>query len=456
MAPPEPIRTVAAASAYLEGLINVEKQRSVSYTRFGLGAIDGLMQRLEEPHRGLRVVHVAGSKGKGSTALLTEALLRGVGMHVGTFTSPHLERWTERFRIDGAEVDDDLLAAAVDRLAPHVDAMREANPSEAPSWFDATTAAALLLFREAEVDCAILEVGLGGRLDSTNVVTPRVTCITAIELEHTQLLGDTTGAIAGEKAGILKPGVPAVVGALDADAMAVVETRAAEVHAPLVRLGRDFHVEVLERSADGLQLRLRDDPLVVELRLPVLGEHQAGNAALALACARRVRDTDDPPLADSAACSLAGATLPGRLELLRRAPWILVDSAHTARSAAELARVIRGLPHHRTRLVLSISEGKDADSILAHLLPLADEVTMTRAEPLRSLAPDDVARTARAAAPDLDVRVVPNPHLALRAAAEGLAADDLLCVAGSIYLAGIGRRVLRDADPAARVAVTRR
>jgi dihydrofolate synthase/folylpolyglutamate synthase len=436
-----------AASAYLAGLINVEKERNAPYSRFDLEPIRRLMARLGDPQTNLSVIHLAGSKGKGSTGLMTEALLGAAGERVGTFTSPHLERWSERFRIDGREVAGELLAEAVGRIAPHIDALREADPSRAPSFFDALTATALLLFSEAKVDRCVFEVGLGGRLDSTNVLTADVTCITSIELEHTQQLGDTLAEIASEKAGILKPGVPAVIGNLRAEALEVVEKRAQEIGAPLARLGRDFDLEVLDRDLEGQAIRLTDGSMSVDVRIAVLGSHQAHNAALALACvARAPGAVRGEPLVEAAERGFAAARLPGRIELIGRSPWLLVDSAHTNASAAALVAVLRRIPRRRSHLVVSISAGKDADAILGQLLPEVDAVTVTRAEPVRSLSPSEVAVAIRAASPGVSVRVVPNPHLALRAARDELGAEDLLCVAGSIYLAGIARRVFGDAD----------
>jgi dihydrofolate synthase/folylpolyglutamate synthase len=419
----------------------------VPYERLGLEPIRRLLERLGDPQRGLRVIHVAGSKGKGSTALFVEAICRAAGERVGTFTSPHLERWTERFRLDGREVTGERLAAAVARLRPHIDALRAAGRASAPTFFDATTAAALLLFDEARVDRVVLEVGLGGRLDSTNVVDPAVTCVTSIELEHTDKLGSSLAEIAREKAGVLKPGVPSVAGDLPAPARAVLTDRAREVGTEVAWLGTDFDVEVRSSRPEGLALRLRDGPVAVDAKVPVLGVHQAANAALALACARRARVACDADLAEAAERGLAVAELPGRIEAVGRSPWLLVDGAHTAVSARALARVLASLPRRRSRLVLSISAGKDMSSILEALLPEADEVTVTRAEPVRSLAPEEVASAVRAAVPGLALRVVPNPHLAVRAAREGLAAGDLLCVSGSVYLAGIARRVLREPHP---------
>jgi dihydrofolate synthase/folylpolyglutamate synthase len=436
-----PIDDLAAAARWLEGLLDIEKRPDLPYARFSLDGVRRLLARLGDPQRGLRVIHIAGSKGKGSTALFAEALLRAAGERVGTFTSPHLERWTERFRIDGEEVPGADLAAAVRRLRPEVEALRASDPGGAPTFFDATTAAALWLFREAAVDRVVLEVGLGGRLDSTNVVDPEVACITTIELEHTDKLGDTLERIAAEKAGIVKAGVPVVGGALPAAARGVVAARARALGSPQAWLGEDFHAEAVAADAAGLRVRLRDGALAIEAQLPVLGAHQAANAALALACVRRA-GVPDATLAAGAAQGLAAARLPGRAELLGRAPWLLVDGAHTKESALALARVLEALPRRRTHLVLSISAGKDLAAILGALLPAASEVTLTRAEPARSLEPTAIAAAIRGTAPGLPLRVVPNPQLALRAAREGLAADDLLCATGSVYLAGIARSVL--------------
>jgi dihydrofolate synthase/folylpolyglutamate synthase len=437
------VSSLAEAEAWLSGLLDVEKRPEVPYSRLGLGPIRALLARLGLRVGALAAVHVAGSKGKGSTALLAEALLLAAGRSVGTFTSPHLERWTERFRIDGREVPGERLASAVARLRPEVERLREEDPAGAPTFFDALTAAALWLFHEARVDHAVLEVGLGGRLDSTNAVRPAVACVTTIELEHTDRLGATLAAIAGEKAGIAKPGVPLVVGALPEEALAVVIERAASLGAPLVRLGRELEARVLAQAPEGQRVWLRDGDAEVEAWLPALGAHQAANAALALACARRAAGLDAAELAAAAPRGLARAGLPGRIEVVSREPLVVIDAAHTAASARALAQVLAGFPRRRTHLVLSVSAGKDLDAILAACLPLASEATLTRAEPRRSLDPAEVAAAVRRAAPDLPLRVVPNPHLALRAAFEALGPGDCLCATGSVYLAGVARSVLR-------------
>ncbi len=429
------------AEAWLEGLINLERSPDLAYARFTLDPVRRLLARLGDPQRQLRVVHVAGSKGKGSTALLCEALLREAGATTGTFTSPHLERWTERFRIDGRDVSDEALAEVLSALRPEVDALR--REPEPPSFFDVTTAAGLALFRDAAVDVAIVEVGLGGRLDSTNVVEPAVCCITSIELEHTDKLGDTLAAIAGEKAGIAKPGVPLVVGPLAPEALAVAESRARALACPLARLGHELQVELLEAGLDGSRFRFQDGAFAAELALGVPGRHQVANAALALASVRRLGRFEDVSLRSAAERAFAAIELPARIEICARAPWIIVDSAHTAASAQALAAILCTIPRRRSHLVLSVSAGKDVAAICRALVPEADVVTVTRAEAVRSLDPKLAADAVRAVGARAEVRVVPNPHLALRAARETLAPDDLLCASGSFYLAGIARRVLR-------------
>lgn len=434
------------AERWLDGLINRERQPRVSYSRFGLAAIESLLARLGNPERALSVVHLAGSKGKGSTALLVEALLVELGESVGTYTSPHLERWTERFRLDGREIQADVLAAAVAQVRPHVDAMRQQDAMLWPSFFDATTAAAFLLFRDAGVDRAVLEVGLGGRLDSTNVVTPAVTAVTSIELEHTDKLGTTHAAIAGEKAGILKPGVPCAVGRLPAEAARVVEERAASLGVRLVRLGCELEVDVLvsaggDASVAPLRFRFADG-FAFEAKLAAAGDHQRDNAALAVAAVRALGAHGDERIAAAAGRAFAKVSLPGRIEVVQREPWIVIDSAHTRESVRALAAWLEGVPVAARHLVVSIALDKAVEPMLDRLLPLANRITLTRADPIRSLDPSALALRIEARGTGVPVRVVEDPFEAIRGAREELGTDELLCAVGSVYLAGIARRVL--------------
>jgi dihydrofolate synthase/folylpolyglutamate synthase len=232
-----------------------------------------------------------------------------------------------------------------------------------------------------------------------------------------------------------------VVGALAPAALAVVLDRAAADGSPARVLGRDFHAAVERADANGVVFRYREGDLEIAAALPLLGAHFATAAALAIACARALGRHDAAALARAARDGFAKATLPGRVEILGRAPWLVVDAAHTAESARALAAALAPLPAAPTHLVLSVSAGKDLDAILAALLPLADRVTVTRAEPTRSLDPREIATATRAARPGLPLRVVPNPHLALRAARESARDDERLVATGSVYLAGIARRI---------------
>lgn len=449
----ERIGNVQEASAWLESLINFERASSYASARFDLVPIRRLLARLDNPQRSLSIIHVAGSKGKGSTCLLAEAILMAGGERVGTFTSPHLENWSERFRIDGSSIGDDLLAEAVECVRPQVEALRAEDPENAPTFFDATTATALLLFARAQVSQVLLEVGLGGRLDSTNAVEPAVTCITQIELEHMDKLGDTLAAIAGEKAGIIKPGVPCVMGPLGKEAGGVVVSRAKALAAPLFRVEKDARVtrlppsewatwEISEavhqafvyREADGFELAAG---------MSVLGHHQIDNASIALAALRRLGCWSDGELVSAARRGLAEASLPGRLELLGKNPWLLVDSAHTPKSASSVREAMNEMPARRRVLVLSISRDKASEVILGKLLEGVDVAWVTRAEPNRSMDPEKLALLCAKTAPGCEVKRVDDPRAAVATARAGLDEGDLLCCTGSVYLAGIARAVLR-------------
>ncbi|HIF96543.1 MAG TPA: bifunctional folylpolyglutamate synthase/dihydrofolate synthase [Myxococcales bacterium] len=446
------ISDVHEASRWLENLINFERGSSYANARLDLGPIRRLLARLENPEASLSIIHVAGSKGKGSTCLLAEAILIAGGERVGTFTSPHLETWSERFRIDGLAINDDLLAEAVERIRPHVEALKDEDPKNAPTFFDATTATALLLFAQAQVSRVLLEVGLGGRLDSTNAVLPRVTCITQIELEHTEKLGNTLAEVASEKAGIIKPGVPCIMGPLAEEARSAVIGQANAVGAPLFRLGEDAQSEMLKPSEWGLYgipddavqafVYRESDGFEVAAGLGVRGRHQIDNASIAVAALRRLGCWSDAKLAEGARRGLVQASLPGRLELIARKPWILVDSAHTPKSAASVREVMDAIPARRRHLALSISRSKSSEAIVTELLRGVDAVWVTRADPKRSMEPAALASLASRIAPECEVNLLDDPSEAVFAARAGLGEDDLLCCTGSVYLAGIARRVL--------------
>lgn len=443
---PEPLRTAEQAGAFLESLIRPAPRPYAERASYAQQAIRKLLDRVGHPERRLPVIHIAGSKGKGSTALLIEAILRAAGRRVGTFTSPHLQRWTERYRIDGLEVEGSRFAAALETLRPAIEALQAEHPDHPPSFFDAATALALLLFGQAGVDYAIMETGLGGRLDATTVVQPSVTCITTLELEHTDKLGHTLTAIARGKAGIIKTGVPVVAGELPPPALAEVAARAQALDAPLVRLGSAWQYAVQPRRDLALDVRIwnPDLSLSIDATLPVLGRHLAHNAALAVACVQQLHTLDPGELALAVQRGFAQVQLPARTEILSRSPWVVVDSAHTPDSAQALAQALARIPAQPLHLLLSLSAGKDPDAICAPLLPGAASVILTRAEPLRALPPDTLAARLRQRYPASLLHIIPDPVCAVHYAWQTLPPEALLCITGSVYMAGLGRGCLPD------------
>ena len=404
--------------------------------------VRALLGPLGDPQTALSAVHIAGSKGKGSTALLLEALLQRAGLHTGTYTSPHLQRWTERIRIDGRDIPVDRFVEIIEGLRPRVAALLAQDPDTAPSFFDVLTAAAFAAFRDAGVDCAIVETGIGGRLDATNVLDPLVTCITSVELEHTDKLGGTFADIAREKAGIARPGVPLVTGPLPREAMEVIHDHAARIGAPLWRLGEDFQMATRDGGTGEILLEVRAGKM--HLEVPVRGSTppcMLQNAALALVLASLTGLVPAATLADAAREALPRIRLPGRLEILREDPCVVVDGAHTESSMRALAAMLDALPARRRHLVISITRGKDPARLLAPLTGRASRLWVTRADAERSMTADAVAKALQAAGFE-ELHTEPDPLRALEAAQAGLTRDDLLCVTGSMYMAGLAREHL--------------
>lgn len=416
------IRTLADAERYLDGFLNRERRATFDYEKLGLGRIEALLAAIGHPEAKLPALHVTGSKGKGSTALAAEALLLAAGRHVGTYTSPHLESWRERFRVDGRLVPVRDLVRVLAAMRPALERLRR-DPQLRPSFFDVTTALALAIFRDAAVDAAVIEVGIGGRIDSTNVVRSRVSVLTCVQLEHTDKLGGTLEAIAREKAGILRPGVPFLHGPLDPEALAPVVARAIADDAPL----EEVRPRRVERVEAGLAVELPDGR---EFRASVLGRHQATNLSLAV---RAVEVFLGRRLSRAELAALERLRLPARLE---RFGDVVVDSAHSPDSARALRDELTSLyPERPWVLVVSLSADKDAAGVFAELAPPARACVLTYAEPLRSTPPADLEPLARAAGMD-GVEVVPEPDAALRRARALARPGDLVVVAGSMYLAG--------------------
>jgi len=402
--------------------------------KFGLDSMFTIVAELGHPERTFRSVHVAGTNGKGSVTAMIDAGLRAAGHRSARYTSPHLVDLTERFVIDGRPVSTERMVAAVADVRDVVERLIAKGALKAhPTFFEVTTAVAFELFRRAAVEIAVLEVGLGGRLDATNVIEPFVTAITSIALDHQQYLGSTLAAIASEKAGIVKPGVAMVIGDMDAEASASIAAIAAARAAPLIRASEG--VEVVRRPhADTVALRTpRRD--YGDVAIGLRGAHQIGNAVVAVRVLELLdaRGCGVPP--DAIVSALARPAWPGRLDV-RRLPdgrEVLFDAAHNPAGAASLASYLRESGADRLPLVFAGMRDKDVEGMLRELIPVVGLLVVTRASNRRSSDPEELSRIARRIEPRLTVAAASSPVEALELAWR---ASPRIIVAGSIFLLG--------------------
>jgi dihydrofolate synthase/folylpolyglutamate synthase len=431
--------TYEEALAYWDAHVNYE-QRTPGRGDLGLGRMRALLRRLGEPHRRLRVVHVAGTKGKGSTAAMLAAVGRQAGYRTGLFTSPHLVAREERFVVDGAAVTRAELAALLGDIRA---ALEAGPPAERPTFFDLATAVGFLHFVRRRVDLVVLEVGLGGRLDSTNVCTPLVSVITSISLDHTRLLGDNLASIAREKAGIVKPGRPAVSGATAPEARAVIEEVCHDRRAPLRQLGVDFRYDYAPGTVGpGETVWPRVTVTTRQRRWPtlevnLLGEHQAANAATAVACVEVLREAG-LHLSDAAvAAGLREVVWPARMEVVGRRPLVVLDCAHNVASAAALVETLgRSFPPGRRVLVFAGSSDKDVAGMFRVLGPHFAAAFVTRyTNNPRAVPAGELAALWSAAGP-APVAVCASPAEAVAAARAEAGEGGLVCITGSVFLAG--------------------
>jgi len=406
--------------------------------KFGLENIRTLLETLGRPDRAFHTVHIAGTNGKGSVTAMVDAVLRAAGRRAARFTSPHLIDLTERFVIDGKPVSEPALVTVICDVRDAVDALIAAGTLPAqPTFFEVTTAVALELFRRAGVEVGVIEVGLGGRLDSTNVITPRVSAITSIAFDHEQYLGHTLPAIAAEKAGIIKSRVPVVVGRVTEEARVVIDAIAREREAPLVPAWEGVSARRAGATpGHPTRLRLRT-PLrdYGEVSLSLRGDHQIDNAVVAVRVLEQLHEGGIAVPADAVVDGLAHVSWPGRLEH-RRFPdgrEMILDAAHNPAGAATLAAYLAETLPSKPPLVFAAMIDKDVRAMFEALLPAVSALVVTRSSIARSAEPEALAQQAIAVAPHLPVRVEPIRANALAAA---WADSPCIVVAGSIFLLG--------------------
>jgi dihydrofolate synthase/folylpolyglutamate synthase len=408
--------------------------------KLGLDNITTLLEHLDHPERAFATVHVAGTNGKGSVTAVIDSVLRAGGHRSARYTSPHLVHLRERFVVDGAPVTDAAMGAALDDVRAAVRRARAAGALDVePTFFEVTTAMAFVLFRQAGVDVGVIEVGLGGRLDATNVVAPAVTAITSVARDHEAHLGRTLPAIAREKAGIIKAGTPVVLGRLSRDAREEIERVARERGAPLVDAAADVHAVArgpARGGAPGQRIQLRTPVRDYgELTLALAGDHQVANAAVAVRTVEVLGERGITVPTAAVADGLAATQWPGRLDTRRLSDGrvVVLDAAHNPSGAQALAAYLVGLPGGVPPIVFSVMQDKDARGMLEALLPAARALVVTRASNRRTADPEALAALARTLAPDLDVLVVNDPAAAMEAAWR---IAPVIVVAGSVFLLG--------------------
>ena len=399
--------------------------------KLGLDNIRRLLDRLGNPERSFAIVHVGGTNGKGSACACLAEILRLAGYRCGLYTSPHLHSFTERIRVDG-------VAIAELELVELTEVVRSCCEGIPVTFFEFTTALALLYFQRREIDCAVLEVGMGGRLDATNAVQPLVSVISTICLDHQQYLGTTLSAIAAEKAGIIKPNTPLVIGRQPQPALEVLLQTADQLRAPVWVAGRDFAAD-----ADRHGFSFRGPGLVLQgLQPNLVGRHQYDNCALALAAALQLRHQGwilpDNVLRDG----VARVSWPGRLEWSASVAGVLLDGAHNEGGAQVLARYLEELPPRRIHWVVGMKGDRDPASLMQPLLPLVSNLYCTVPPVEDGVSAASLAAAATAAG--RPAQVFATPADALHAALETRQEDELVLVAGSLFLVAAAREILAE------------
>jgi dihydrofolate synthase/folylpolyglutamate synthase len=431
--------TYREAIEYLHSLTDYEKRRLERYSpeTLDLSRVERLLDMVGNPHRLYPSVHIAGTKGKGSTSAIIESVLRAAGYRTGFYTSPHLHTFRERIRIGADLISREDVVALVEEFRPLI--------AQIPgiTTFEAITAIAFTYFSRRGIDILVAEVGLGGRLDATNVIRPEVAVITSLSLDHTQLLGNTLPEIAAEKAGIIKDGIPVVTAPQRPEALAVIEETARARHAPLTVVGQDWVWEPGPFDLKGQSFTFRRigegrDDLEGEYWIPLLGRHQLENGATALAALQVLLERGFHLSRAAALGGLRTVQWPGRLEILSTDPLVVVDCAHNPYSTEVLREVLREwFPGRRWVLIFGASADKDIPGMLRALLPIADHLIVTRSDHPRSATPVELADIAASVGGGAEIAV--NIRRALQRALTLLGPDTSILVTGSIFLVAEAR-----------------
>jgi dihydrofolate synthase/folylpolyglutamate synthase len=444
-APVTAIRNYRAAINFLKSKTNYETMVRVGYNsaNFNLSRMLRILSRLGNPHKACKMVHIAGTKGKGSTAHMVAAMLKRSGYRTGLYTSPHFLNLRERISIDGQLITEPAFARLMARIAP----VARKLAKDKPTFFDLMTVAAFLHFANNKVDIAVIETGLGGRLDSTNVIRPEACGITSISYDHMAQLGTTLEAIAEEKAGIFKPGVPAISAPQPAGVKRVLRDQARKTGCPLYFVGGElefsYRFECSRIAGPHTRVCMATPTTRFDhIRVPLLGEHQAHNCGVALGIIDALQQRGMNIGPQNAIDGLAEVKVQGRLETIRQVPHTIVDAAHNAASIRALMRAIgQNVGYDSMVVIFGCSADKDVDGMLDQLQIGADKVIFTGTGTPRSMDPHELFTRFQENSPKM--AMVEDTLLgAYRTACNCVTREDLICITGSVYLVGHAKRQL--------------
>jgi len=435
-----PFSNYRQAIGYLLEKTDYEKEQRVRYnvTTFSLERMRNLLTLLGNPHAKISTVHIAGTKGKGSTATMLARMLESNGYAVGLYTSPHLVHLHERIVVNSEMITEQSMLGLVNRIHAAVEKL---SKSDAPTFFEIITALAFMYFADRKVDIAVIETGLGGRLDSTNVIEPKVVGITSLSIDHKLQLGDTLDRIAMEKAGVLKKGIPAVTVQQEPAAMSVLKEQALAVKAPLSVTGTDidfsYRFETSREHGPHTRICLTTATSKFEhLRVPLHGKHQAINCGLALALLDKLRSAGYEIDIEKATDGLHQVTLAGRMEIVSDDPRIMIDGAHNAASIHALIHAIgQNIPYDSMVVVFGCNTDKDITGMLTQLQYGADKVIFTRSNSAKAASPQDLADMYTEICGKM-CQTSSSLGEALQLARSAVGREDLICITGSFYLIG--------------------
>lgn len=440
--------TFKEALDYLYGFVDFEQRPGAAPERMDLAGISALIKALDHPERHWKSVHVAGTKGKGSTAAMIAAIMRESGYRVGLYTSPHLVSLRERIQVDGEPISEPEFAELVKRARPTIEGIR-LRKGDMGSFFDILTALSFVYFKERRIDLAVIECGLGGRLDSTNVIHPLVCAITPIGLDHTDRLGETIAKIAREKAGIIKNGACTVTAAQTREASEVIREACRLRSSPLVEVGVDVRYarkeEVVGRQVidiDTAAGRYED------ITLSLSGAYQTGNAATAVGVAEALGERDMEITCRAVRRGLSSVRLPGRMQVLQDRPWVVLDGAHNVLAAENLVGSLRSVfPARRVIVVLSVHRDKAVGALCSVIAKYADEVLVPERRVLRNrqAAPREVAEAIGSCG--TPVRTAPSVAAAIAESMRRAEPEDLVLVTGCFALVGEALEIMGELEP---------